>query len=94
MLVAAINIGRGSSPIDLLDVLNALFGGGTRRERVPVAGLIGGLVAGMLLADGGWPVDELGEVERLAELVDQFELGFQVVDVVFFIFEDLFEQVG
>ena len=46
------------------------------------------------LAVGWWSRYELAEVELLTELADQLEVGLQVVDVLFFVFEDVFEEVG
>jgi hypothetical protein len=38
-------------------------------------------------------LDELGEVQWLAQPGDQVELGFQVVDVVFLVHQELLEQL-
>jgi hypothetical protein len=43
---------------------------------------------------GGSVVDLLGEVEALAHLLDQRQLGLQPVGVLLFAFEDLLEQVA
>src|SRR4051812_27622765 len=41
-----------------------------------------------------WTRHALGGVQLLAQLVHQFELGLQVVDVMLFVGEDAFEQAG
>ena len=44
------------------------------------------------VASFGGLLDQLGQVELLAELVDQSELRLEVVDVLLFICEDRFED--